>query len=264
MFTAEIDTKGLNLLMSRFAKESRKGIDEVIEQQMGMIVGGLIAMTPPGASKGQAMNDRGGITAAAKKKGEGRIRADIVTLFPTTRMKEPKVWGLIENGYYWGTGRGRKKIIDYASSIHDLRRVHKAARSKSSGRVRTGLSGQNMAMTTAALRNAYAKEQIKKVGILNAGWLKASGRLKTAKRATPAWITRHGAKPGGVSFRKGKYGLSITVSNRMPYFPKDMQARMQRAVERRERGIEKALAAMLERKAKNATQRSIKRALKQS
>ena len=255
MFTAKIDTTELNTAMAQFAKESRKGLDEVMEQQMGMIVGGLIAMTPPGASKGQAMSDRGGITTSAKKRGEGRIRADINILFPTSRKKEPAIWGMIENGFFWGTGRGKKKIIDFAGSIHDLRRVHKSARSRSTGRVRTGLSGQNMALTRSPLRTAYIKEQIKKVGILNAGWLRAARKLKTAKRLTPAWITRHGEKPGGVSFRKSKFGLAITVSNQMPYFPRDSAMRMQRAVNRRAYGITVALEKMIERKAARANKR---------
>ncbi len=255
MFTIETETKSLNEAMSLFAKETKKGIEDVIEQQTGMIVGHLIAMTPPGASKGQAMGKTGAITNVAKKRGEGAVKADISTLFPTTRARPAKVWGMIENGFYFGTGRGKKKVIDYAESIHDLSRVHRFARSRKSGRVRTGLSGQNMALTTAALRNAYIKQKIKNVGMLNAGWLRAAAKVKTAKRSTPAWITRHGKKPGDANFKRSRHGLAITVSNRMPYFPRDIDARMQRAVERRERGIAKALESMAERKAKRANQR---------
>lgn len=255
MFVTQVDTTKLNEVMRAFAKESRKGIDEVVEKQAGILVGHLIALTPPAAARSQAMNDSGGITAQAKKRGEARIKADIASLFPTTRLKPERVWGMIDNGFTWGTGREKKKIQEYAENIQDLERVHRFARSRRTGRVRTGSTGQNMAMTSAALRREFIKEKIKKVGILNAGWLAAAKRLKTARSKTPAWITRHGNKPGGVEFRNSKSGLTIFVKNRMPYFPKDQDQRIQRALDRRTYGLTKALEAMIERKAKRATQR---------
>lgn len=255
MFVADVDTTQMNLALARFAKESRKEVEEIIEKQSGIIVGHLIAMTPPAKARGANMSDRGGIAASAKKLGEATIRADIASLFPSTRMKREKVEGMIDSGFRWGTGRGAKKISRYAGSVAELKRIHAQARSKKTGRVRTGSIGQNMALTKAAIRNQFARDQIKRVGILNAGWLRAARKLKTAKRATPAWITRHGDKPGAVNFRRSRHGLAITVSNHMDYFPKNINQRIQRAVDRRARGLEKAIEAMLERKAKRATKR---------
>lgn len=255
MFTADIDTSRLNVLMAQFAKESRKETDEIIRKQTAIIVGHLIAMTPPGKAKGQNLTDRGGIANSAKKLGEATIKADISSLFPTTRLKPEKVWGMIENGFRWGTGRGAKKIGEYAESVSDLRRVHRKARSPQTGRIRTGSIGQNMALTKASIRREFIKQQIKEVGMLSAGWLKAAEELKTARRAVPAWIRRHGRKPGNKVERKTRHGLAITVSNNMPYFPKNMNARMQRAIYRREAGLEKALQAMLDRKAAKINQK---------
>lgn len=255
MFTADVDTTQLNLAMAKFAKETRKSMDEVMEKQAAMIVGVLISMTPPAKARGQNITDRGGIATSAKKLGEATIKADIASLFPTTRMKPERVQGMIDNGFKWGTGRGAKQIKEYASSVADLKRIHNKARSPRTGRVKTGSVGQNMALTRAAIRNEFARSQIKRVGILNAGWLRAAKRLKTAKRATPAWITRHGDKPGGVVFRRTKHGLAINMSNKVDYFPKNIEARMQRAVTRRAAGIEKALQAMIEKKAQRANQR---------
>lgn len=256
MITATVDATGLYRAMEEFSKASRKSMDEVLEQQAGIMVGHLIAFTPPAASRGQAINDRGTIAMSAKKRGEAIIRADIATLFPTTAIRdEQRIYGMIDNGFQWGTGRGKKIIRDFADSISDLARVHNFARSKATGRVRTGTTGQNMALTRKALRTAYTKEKIKDVGLLNAGWLRAAKKLKTAKRATPAWITRHGDKPGGVDFRRSKSRLTITVSNKMPYFPSNMESRIARAIDRRRHGLEQALEAMLARKAKRAEQR---------
>jgi hypothetical protein len=255
MFEAQIDSRKLFLAMKEFAKESRKDLGEIVQKQAGIMVGHLISFTPPAASLGQSMSDRGSITSQAKKRGEASVKADIAVLFPTTRLKPEAVRGMIDNGYEWGTGRGAKKIPEYADSIADLKRIHDFSRSKSTGRVRTGIGGQNMAMTNAALRREFIKLKIKNVGILNAGWLSAAKKLKTSKRATPSWITRHGDKPGGASFRDSKSGLTITISNRMPYFPRNMDSRIQRAITYRAYGLQKALESMIERKAQKATQR---------
>lgn len=253
MFETTVDTTKLNQAMKAFAKESRKDLGEILQKQGGILVGHMIALTPPAAGRSQAMNDRGGITNEAKKRGEARMKADINSLFPTTRMRPERVWGMIENGHRWGTGRGAKKIPEYAEHLDDLERVHRFARSRSTGR--TGTTGQNMALTTAALRREFIRRKIKKVGTLNAGWLAAAKKFKTAKSKTPAWITRHGEKPGGTVFRETKSGLTITIENRMPYFPKDQYRRLQRAIERREYGLEQALQAMIDRKAKRANQK---------
>lgn len=255
MITLQIDTRRLNAAMQEFAREARKDLDIVTREQAGIIVGHLIAMTPPGASKGQAFNDRGGIDLSAKKHGEAAVAADIAALFPTTKLKDGKVYGLIDAGFEWGTGRGKKTIRDFAATEADLARIHQAARSKSTGRIRTGSTGQNMALTRNALRKSYTRQAIKKVGLLNAGWLHAARELRTAARATPAWITRHGPKRGGVRILRTFGGLAITVSNNQPYFPRDMERRIQRAVYRRQQGLQKAIAAMIEKKALRANKR---------
>lgn len=259
MFTTNVDTSGLNEALNLFAKEARKGMNDVLPKEVGIMVGHMIALTPPAAGRGQAMSDSGGITTEAKKRGEASVKADIATLFPTTRLKPERVYGMIENGFEWGTGRGKKIIRDYAESISDLERIHNFARSPKTGRVRTGQTGANMALVKSTLRTRYMKQKAKNVGRLNAGWLKAANKLKTSKRATPAWIRRHGEQAGGVQFRTSKSGLTITVSNRMRYMPRDMEKRTARAINRRIYGLTKALEAMVARKAKMAERRQNRR-----
>ena len=255
MITGKLDTSRLNNLMAVFAKETKKSMDEVVEDQSAIIVGHLIAITPPGKAKGQNLTKNGGIAKSAKKLGEATMKADINSLFPTTRLKSHVVWGMIEDGFRWGTGRGAKKIGEYAESVADLKRVHRKSRSRTTGRVKTGTIGQNMALTKKSILNAYIKDQIKDVGMLNAGWLRAANELGTSKRQVPAWIRRHGNMPGGVKQRNSKHGFYITVSNRMSYFPKNMASRMQAAVHRRENGLEIALEAMFLRKAQKINQK---------
>lgn len=255
MIAIALDTRSLNAAMQEYARESRKDLDFIVRQQAGILVAHLIAMTPPGASKGQALTDSGGIGMSAKKRGEAVLAADIAALFPTTKLKDARVFGMIDAGFEWGSGRGKKTIREFAQTEADLERVHQFARSPSSGRIRTGSTGQNMAVTKAGIRKAYTLRAIKRVGLLNAGWLRAAAELKTVKRNTPAWITRHGAQPGGVDMTRSAGGISITVSNRQPYFPKDMDARLQRAVFRRAHGLRKALEVMLEKRAAKANAR---------
>ncbi len=252
MFETHVDTSGLTAALKEFSKVSRKSMGKVTREQSAIMVAHLIGHTPPGEMKGRSISDRGGITTAAKKRGEASVAADIISLLPTVRMADDKVYSMIDSGYEWGTGRGRKVIKDFATSVQDLKRIHRFARSPSTGRVRTGSTGQNMALTRAAIRSEYIKQQKKKVGTLNAGWLKAARELKTAKRHTPTWITRHQGKPGGVHFRTTKSGLTITMANNMPYMPENMASRVSKAIERREHGMKEAMKAIIERNAKQA------------
>lgn len=249
MITAELDTSKLNKAISLFARESKKSVEQVMRQQAGIIVGHVIAVTPPGGKNSAVHSESGGITSAAKKRGESRIKSDINTLFPTTRIKPEKVYGLIAAGYKWGAGQQLRKISYYAQSAAELGRVHKLARS-SNGRIAKGVRSPYVTLTNAQAKREFFKQQKMKVGMLNAGWLKAARELKTAKRATPAWITRHGNKPGNVTFSTSKLGLTITITNKMNYFPKGIDSRLQFAINRRIRGIEKALVAMLTREGK--------------
>lgn len=255
MIYAEVDTSKLERVIDDFVIHSGKEMSEVVKQQAGQMVGHLIALTPPSKTRGVSLSKTGGITNAAKKIGEKAIRADIASLFPTTRMNREKVERMIENGYRWGTGRGAKQIPRYAGSVSELRRIHKESRSPSTGRVRVGSTGQRMAITTAALRREFAKEQIKTVGKLNAGWVRAAEELKTAKRAVPVWIRRHKGMPGSVQYLRKKNGLGIIVSNRMDYMPRDIRRRYQTAIDIRTRMLTKNLKLLMERNTKKANRK---------
>ena len=254
MFVTQVDTTKFNKVMRAFAKESRKGLDEVVEARSSIIVGNLIAVTPPAEARGRAMGDKGQITPEARKRGENNIKADIAKLFPTSGAKEEKIMAMIKRGDKFKTTSIPRVIPNFARNIGELKKFHKEARSLKTGRVRTEY-GKKMAVTRKGLRTAYTKEVIKNVGILNAGWMRAAKRLKTSKRRTPAWITRHGDQPGSVDFRHSKSGLTIYVSNRMSYYPKDKEMRLKKALEREEYAMTKALEAMIERKAKRASQK---------
>jgi len=247
MFDVDVDTSKLNRAIAQFTASSKDDIEDVIKKQTGMIVGHLIAITPPGRAAGHDFNKQGRISTSAKKLGESAIRSDLAKLFPTTNMKPERIWAGIERGRLWKTHLGEKQVSFYADSVYELKRVHQKARNRRTGRVKIGNSTANMALTKARIKNQYAKEQLSKVGLLNAGWLQAAGVLKT--KAIPKWITRHGRQKGEVRFKRSNFGLAITVSNRMGYYPTKLQKRMQMAVDRRTNAIVTAIEAMEERRA---------------
>ena len=257
MITANVDTSKLNLAMAKFAKETRKGLEEVIELQTRSILTNLIAITPPGKRRGgDFLNKKGFISSAANKNAKIKIASDVAKLFPTTAIKDEKrILGMIERGHKWRHTKSPKAVGSFANSMGELRRVHEQGRNPKTGRVKINNSSQRMAVTRKALRNQLVKELQLNVGILNAGWRRAFNRLRPVSSSMPAWIKRHGAKPGDVDFKKTRHGLTIIVSNKVGYYPKDSIARINQAVSKTQRGIEKQIEKMAASKAAKASAR---------
>lgn len=259
MITAKVNASALNAAISYWVANTKDDLDDTIKKQAAMIVGSVIAITPPAKSTARdfSFGRGGGITKEAKQRGEIAIASDAHVLFPTVspKTKAEEVWAMIQNGHRWGTGRGAKKIPQYAETVADLQRVHEAARSPRTGRIRTGTIGQNMALTKKGIRAQFIKMQKKKVGILAAGWLKAAYALKTARGNLPVWIRRHSNSPGGVRINSSRFGISVTASNKVPYFPSDMDSRVQVAINKRTKDIYVAISKMMERQAKKFNKR---------
>lgn len=255
MITASVDTSNLETALAEFAALTRKDLSEVTRQQAGILVGHVIAITPPAGKGGEAFTDSGGIGLSAKKRGEAAIAADIARIFPTSTLKHDTLVGMVKAGFEFQTGKGHKDIVrEVAESADDLKRIHQFARNPRTGRTRK-MKGIGMAITRKAVLKQYIRQEMAKVGKLNAGWINAARELNTAGRAVPAWITRHGAGRGGadVSDRTGRIG--IRIFNSEVWFPSGMDARVALAVRRRENGLKKAAEAVLERRAKAAERR---------
>lgn len=255
MITVDVDTSRFESAIAEFAKLTRKDISEVYRQQAGILVGHVIAITPPGGKSGQAFTDSGGIGLEAKKRGEAAVAADISRLFPTSNLKHDTLVGMVNAGFEFKTGKGHKDIVrEVAESADDLRRIHQFARNPRTGRTRK-MKGIGMAITRKSVLKQYIRQEMTKVGKLNAGWINAAREMKTVGRAVPAWITRHGAGRGGanVTERAGKIG--ITLFNNEVWFPSGMEARVALALRRRENGLLKATEAVMDRRAKAAERR---------
>lgn len=255
MIETHVDTSALDAAIAEFAKDSRKDMGDVYKQQAGVMVGRLIAVTPPGGKGGQAIGERGGITMEAKKRGESRIAADIAKLFPTTRAKEETVLGWIRAGHRAKVGNNRSAVVrDIAFSEARIAHIHQLARNKATGRT-SAAGGNMMAYARAAQLKAYIRKEQRKVGKLAAGFIRAAQALKTASRSVPAWITRHGAGPGGASVRDSGPKTSVRVWNDNQWFPSGMGARAALALRQTHKALLKTMAVQLEKRAVKANQR---------
>jgi hypothetical protein len=252
----QVDTKPYEVALAEFSRVARKGLDATMKQQAGILVGHVIALTPPGGRRGEAMSERGGIDLTAKKRGESRIAADIAMIFPTTKAREEEVQGWIRAGVkVKATQHSRAvHVRDIAFTLADMQRVHRVSRNRQTGRTRA-MGGDFMAYARPALLKSYIKQEVKRVGLLNAGWLQAADTLKTAKRNTPSWITRHGKQAGAAMVQTRSTGTAISISNFQTWFPSGMAGRVQLALKRREAGLKKAAEEILERRAKAAERR---------
>ncbi len=253
MFDVKVDTSRLEAAISEFAAVSRKDLGEAMRQAGGTMVGQLIGVTPP--AHAETLSDTGGVTLAAKKAGEARIAADIAKLFPTTKLKDDAVIGMVENGHKWVAANGRTyPVSEFANTEADLKRIHKAARNPRTGRT-SAAYGANMAVTRTQIRKAYIAAEKKKVGLLAAGWLNAARELQTNGRYIPQWIKRHGAGPGGADVREANGKVGIRIYNSNAWFGGGWERRLQYVASRGEKAMKKAMEAALERRAKAAERR---------
>jgi hypothetical protein len=217
MFTAKVDTQKLNYLMDELVAETKKTNDEIILKSARTILGNLIAITPPGKRQGKDFLNK-------------LITSDVAKLFPTTAVKdEERIIAQIKRGDKFKTYFGEAKVKRFTNSLGELQSIHKRSRNYR-GRVNKGVARSNMALTRTATKNQLKKHLIGKIGLLNAGWLRAANQLKLTKQATPKWITRHSPKAGFAKFKKSRYGLIITLANKVNYYPKDAVGRANQAV----------------------------------
>lgn len=253
MIDVMVDTSNLETAIAEFATLTRKDLTEVTKQQAGILVGHVIALTPPG--NGAGVSDTGGISLAAKKSGEQRMAADIAKIFPTTRLAPAAIDALIANRHEWEGPNGTKLLTHRrANTLSEMKTVHQEARNPRSGRTRA-MGGRFTAIVRPALLKQYIRQEIAKVGMLNAGWLAAATELKTASRNVPAWIKRHGNRPGGAYVSDQGPRISIMIYNSQAWFPQSMEARVALAIQRREYGLKKAMEAVLERRTQAAERR---------
>lgn len=255
MIEFNVNTYRLETAIFQFAMLTRREVDDVTMKAAGELVGKLITITPPGGRRGRSVGLRGQISNEAKKRGESAVAADIAKIFPTSKLPHDTLVAMAEKGFRFKTGaRSYDHVRDVAESESDLKRVHNFSRNPKSGRTRK-MGGIGMAITRKSVRAAYIKKQQKKVGKLESGWLNAAKKLGTSKNQTPAWITRHGAGPGGASVSKRTKTTSITIYNRQVWFPSQMEQRLDFALKQTEKSLKKQMEHIIAKNAAKANRR---------
>ena len=246
--------------MAELSAETKKSIDVVIKEQTKVILGGLIKITPPGKRQGnEFLTKRGYISNKAFQNAKAIIISDVAKLFPTTAVKdEERINAQMKRGDKFKTYHGQMNVKRFTNSLADLQSIHKRSRN-SRGRVNKGTAKANMALTRKATKNQLAKHLISKIGLLNAGWLRAAHDLKAAKSATPKWITRHGPQPGFARFRKSRHGLIITIGNKVSYYPKDAASRVRQSVFNTELHVRALIDAALKKNAQKINRKMRKK-----
>lgn len=253
MIDIAVDTTALESAIAEFAKVGKKELTAAMRQAGGTMVGQLIGVTPPSHQK--TLTKDGGAAKGAQVAGEKRVASDILKLFPVTKKKNSEVIGMVSSGFKWTGENGRKQpVSEVAFSESDLVRIHQKARNKKTGRTNAGY-GANMAITRAKLRKDYIKREKLKVGKLSAGWINAARELKTPPKYLPAWIKRHGARPGGATVREANGIVNIRIYNSNAWFGTGWRPRMAYVVSRTEKAMVKATTVILERRAKAANAR---------
>lgn len=133
--------------------------------------------------------------------------------------------------------------------------VHKRFRNRV-GRVSSdfrGKGGRDRRWAVSKPRlDAYKAKKLAQVGLLASGWAAAARKLGAR---LPVWIMRHGAALGQVLVRVSREGLSIRISNAVPYVGnvKGLSRQVQWALNNRARQMDKQIENLaIKRAAKKA------------
>lgn len=248
-FVISADVRGLDRLMNELQKLGGPDAGTLLRKRSGMLARVCAEQTQPAADRetgGQITAETVKVaanTAAARRLGEGAIKADLRRIFDvldgyTAEQARGSTEKLV---LYKGGGRrgGDRKayLIDrqhYASNDASMHQFHQSRRLPSNGRVSTaGLreqrngrwkSGATMVANRAQF-NAYLKKALARVGFSKAAWITAARMIPGGEGFTklPAWITRHHGAPGvGIDRTRGD-NPHVVLVNQVPWAAKIMR-----------------------------------------
>lgn len=207
------DDTDFRIAAQRAVRELRADSRELIREEVRLFVKEWRARIPPFASYGKEK------AGQDKKRGESAIRKDLRHVAAPMRLnsiRNERLKALMKKRDATGLEAfteqmhdpflARRTLLTYAQ----IKRVHKASRSKNRGRVYR----ENRHLITYKDWNKYAKEVQKKVGWNKAAFNRAL--IDTGARI-PAYIARHG--PRGGYFETGigeKFSATLTGTVNVP------------------------------------------------
>jgi hypothetical protein len=224
-----------------------KSVEEMAVDVMRLGVEQAIRLTAP-FNKGQSFTEALG---AQKRLGEAAVRRDIRRVFHDEAPLESSE--LLQSVYRVLKTDGpqaAKNILESGSiagltpleaptqSVHNKTRIRGRVPERPSMRypVQGGL-------------DAYIRTKVRNVGKTKAGWIPAARQLKAARKAMPAWVTRH-SSPGSLEITRQGDRVVYRAVNRVWYvgFSKahrDIETRVARSMQNNiEKRIVKVRAAI--------------------
>ena len=206
------DIAGFERAIKRLADLQQKSGAAALKTAAKGFVRTTMDWTPPGSP--------GRSGSAARKLGEGAVKADVAKLFLPTR-----------------------KPVAATS----MQAIHAAARDRR-GRVR---KVREKTPVAAVDYRRYQKLVMGRVGWLASGWNAAAIKLGVR---VPAWIARHGSSAGQAAVKLEGWSPSVDIVNRVKYGGevKDLKSRIARALESQRKSMERQIKWLTERNAKKS------------
>lgn len=195
--------------------------------------------------------------AGSRKTGEQVLRDQAKLFVRDVAMVTPPNQGKFtqRNGVARVKGDIAKIMRPVGLAKNDPAVVHKRFRNRV-GRVSSDFRGRGKKDRRWAVSkprlDAYRAKKLAKVGLLASGWVAAA--MKFGARL-PKWIARHGSALGQVRVSVSREGLSIRISNSVPYVGnvKGLRRQVQWALNNRARQMDKQLEDLaIKRAAKKA------------
>jgi hypothetical protein len=220
--TITADTRDLRRALLEFSVVTGRGLKEVVEHNMKIIIQKAIMITPPGMGIKES-------ASVARARGEKKVESDIrkVLWAPDKALR-----------------RSRK------ASVGQIKKIHQGARGRD-GQVKKGaavrLLGVRITVSNAtpvekADLDRYIRERKKKVGIMRSGWNAAAARFGANP---PGWVARHRG-PGTVEAPWTQNGMTVTAENRVSFIRgfRDADRRLEWVVKAQTGAVNRQLLAI--------------------
>jgi hypothetical protein len=247
VIVAEIDAWGLTEALREFAELTRRDVEAETRRQAGLLIGNLIAVTPPSSGQGGTIREGFVLSVDARRAGEARVGADVSQLFAKTRAAESAVRRWIAKGRK--PRDGSRAPTEYVATVEEAKRFHLAQRSRATGRA--SRTGPRAWAPTGVVKDYTARAKAN-VGRMASGWVRAANTLGTPSRYVPAWVRRHGATFGWCNVvASPDGGIDITAANATPGIGKlhDVERRVRWALKTREQALYKQMLAIAAKRA---------------
>lgn len=206
-----LDTSRYSQALTEYLKRSKRGSEEVLQQQAKLIVKKAIDLTPPGKE--------GVAGLAARELGEKSVESNLNKIFHPTAKK----------------GKSTAERIEITQNSGDMAMIHKSYRNNK-GRVPRSLGASRFKVWRPDF-NEYMKLTKGRVGRLAHGWASAAQKLGIT---LPAWINRHsGSEKGSIQVRSSASKIEVKLVNDVTFAADvaGMQGKLNRAVRLQERAI---------------------------